>query len=143
MLIEHVGSTAVPGLGGKNILDIMVGETPAHFQRRTNQLKSMGYVFHPENGSKDRLFFVRDTTHYGKTVRIHLHLTNLNDKEWKQKIAFRDYLRSDKAAMLKYAAIKRRAVRIAKGDKERYLKEKEGFINSITRKTVAGSRRRI
>ncbi len=137
LYIEHVGSTAVPGLGGKNILDIMFGDLPYHFKKRIKQLSKMGYVFHPENGSKDRFFFVRDTKYNGKNIRIHLHLTNLKSKEWSETVAFRDYLRANRTAMVKYAAIKKKAAQIAKGDKKLYMKEKEVFIRNAIRKALA------
>lgn len=135
--IEHVGSTAVPGLGGKNILDIMLGDTPHHFKKRIKQLSGIGYVFHPENGSSERFFFVRDTKYKGKNIRIHLHLTNLKSREWKEMLAFRDYLRANRKAAIKYAAIKRKAARNAKGDKKIYMKEKEGFIQNTIRNALA------
>lgn len=137
MHIEHIGSTAVQGLGGKNILDLMIGDVPLHFKNRIKQLSELGYVFHSENGSKNRLFFVRDTKYNGKRVRIHLHLINIKSKEWAEKLAFRDYLKSNKTAMLKYGVIKRKAALIAKGDKGVYMKEKDVFIRSTIRKALS------
>jgi GrpB-like predicted nucleotidyltransferase (UPF0157 family) len=136
--IEHIGSTAVPGLGGKNILDIMVDWSPRGLQRRKNQLERLGYAFHSEDGSRDRLFFVRDTKYIGRNIRIHLHLTNLNSKDWTEALAFRNYLRYDKKAMLEYAAVKRKAASIANGDKSQYLKIKGPFINAAIRKLRTG-----
>jgi GrpB-like predicted nucleotidyltransferase (UPF0157 family) len=138
--IEHIGSTAVPGLGGKNVLDIMVGRPHTHFQKQRDRLKGLGYVFHSEDGSKNRSFFVRDTSYNGRRIRIHLHLTNLKSKDWTEALAFRNYLRANRKSLLAYAAVKRRAARIANGVKERYIKEKSAFIETATHRALADKR---
>ena len=134
--IEHVGSTAVPGLGGKNVLDMLVGLKKGKRQAMKNKLEKLGYDFIPKAGSSRRLFLIRDTHYNGKSVRIHLHLVKFNGIEWKQKIAFRDYLRKNKELVREYEEVKKSAVKLAKGDKATYLKAKSKFINHVTREAL-------
>ncbi|MCW6161421.1 MAG: GrpB family protein [Candidatus Micrarchaeales archaeon] len=134
--IEHVGSTAVPGLGGKNILDILVGIKKPDRRALKGMLEELGYDFMPEAGSQRRLFFVRDARFEGKQMRIHLHLVKFEGTEWKQKISFRDYLRKHKELVKEYERVKKEAVKKANGNKEAYLKAKSRFIDSVTRKAL-------
>ncbi len=140
--IEHVGSTAVDGLGGKNILDIMVGIEHGWPYALAARIERLGYTFMQQSGSTERLFFARDTTRNRLHVRIHLHLTMSMGREWREKVAFRDYLRGNREAMLKYAEVKRRAAGLAHGSKERYMAEKAAFINATTSKALLRARRR-
>lgn len=134
--IEHVGSTAVRGLGGKNILDILVGIRNGRRERIKGKITELGYDFIETSGNARRLFFVRDVKHSGKDIRMHLHLVKFNGYEWRQKILFRNYLRRHRNAMLEYADVKKRAAILAKGNKEAYMKLKEGFINGIMKQAM-------
>ena len=135
--IEHFGSTAVPNLGGKNILDILIGLKNGLKNRNRQEMKSrlegLGYDFIPDAGSPRRFFFIRDIHFKGKPIRIHLHLVKFSGTEWNQKIAFRDYLRKHKELVSEYEKVKKDAVKMANGDKTIYLKVKSGFINRVTR----------
>ncbi|ASI14187.1 GrpB family nucleotidyltransferase [Candidatus Mancarchaeum acidiphilum] len=141
--IEHIGSTAVPDLGGKNILDIIIGIKVCRLKDFKELIKDLGYDFIEDSGTKRRLFFVRDTVYKGKNIRTHLHLVKFDKSDWKQKIAFRDYLIKHKNARIEYANVKKKAVKAANGNKEIYMKEKESFIKGITKKALKPSAERI
>jgi GrpB-like predicted nucleotidyltransferase (UPF0157 family) len=134
--IEHVGSTAVPGLGGKNILDVAVGIRAGTLNEFKKPIENLGYDFVETSGTKRRLFFVRDVSYKGKDIRMHLHLARLNGPDWIQHVAFRDYLVKHKDAVLEYARVKKRAVKAAKGKKKIYMKEKADFIREITKRAL-------
>lgn len=136
IMIEHVGSTAVRGLGGKNILDILVGIRSGRRERIKRKIIELHYDFIETSGNARRLFFVRDAKYSGKDIRIHLHLVKFNGYEWRQKTLFRDYLKKHRNAMLEYADVKKRAAILAKGDKEAYMKLKERFINSTMKRAM-------
>lgn len=138
--IEHIGSTAVPGLGGKNILDVIVGLKKGKCREAKRMLQNIGYDFVSNAGSARRLFFVKDEIFDGRSIRVHLHLIKFNGSEWKQKIAFRNYLRNHKETALEYASVKKKAVKEAKGSKKKYMKAKESFINQITREALREQR---
>jgi len=128
--VEHIGSTAVPGLGGKGILDVMVGVSAGKIQSSKKKLEGAGYLFRPAAGEGARLFFRRDS---GKR-RIHVHLMPFNCADWREKLAFRNYLRGHPEAAAEYAKLKKAAVRKARGNREVYLASKERFIDRIVRK---------
>lgn len=126
--IEHVGSTAVPGLGGKGIVDILVG-----VNELTTELP--GYEYRENASTAERLFFRKD--YNGR--RVHVHLVRLNCRDWKEMIAFRDYLIQHQQAVKEYEKIKKEAVEKAKGDRVTYRKYKREFIERITQQALKDS----
>ncbi len=124
--IEHIGSTAVPGLGGKGILDIAVGVPAVEFPRYKELLESY-YEFRDVASTDERLFFRKD---YG-FGRVHIHLTDINSEDWDNALKFRDYLREHLGAVSEYSRIKQEAVNVAKGEGDVYRKYKEAFIEKI------------
>lgn len=135
--IEHVGSTAVPSLGGKGILDLVVGVGVKEIKKYQNKLIKLGYEFCPDAGDKNRLFFKRDVKRLGKIRRIHLHLTKHQSQNWREMIDFRNFMLGNKSALEQYIKIKKQAVVVAKGDGEKYRKYKEKFIQSILKKSTS------
>ncbi len=91
-----------------------------------------GYKFMPNDGNKNRLFFIKDYVSKGKTKRVHLHLVKYRSKEWFGPIAVRDYLRTNKKELQRYEKIKRKAVKIAKGEGEKYRKVKNNYLQKLT-----------
>lgn len=133
-IIEHIGSTAVLGLGGKGIIDILILVPKTKIQQASKKLQKAGYLFRPSASTPERLFFRTD--YEKKAVRpIHIHLT-FSKKELKEKLAFRNYLLAHPEEIKKYAKIKKKAVRFAKGEGERYREYKEKFIKNIMRKAM-------
>ncbi len=95
MSIEHVGSTAVPGLGGKGIIDIAIGVEKECMEDIKNKLQELGYEFRPSFSTPDRFYFIIYLPDPEEDRRrYHIHLTYLESKEWKELIGFRDYLRA-------------------------------------------------
>jgi GrpB-like predicted nucleotidyltransferase (UPF0157 family) len=130
--IEHVGSTAVPGLGGKGIIDIAIAVEKDCMEAAKNKLQEIGYEFRPPFSTPDRFYFIiylPDPEEY--TRRYHIHLTYPEWKEWKELIGFRDYLKSHPETMEEYADIKREAANTANQDGEQYRKMKEPIIEKI------------
>ena len=131
--IEHIGSTAVKGLGGKGIIDIMIGINIKDIKNISKAIQRKGFIL--INKEKDRWFFEKDYL-YQSVKRIHIQLVKINNKIWKNAIAFRDYLIKDKKARQKYAKIKKTASRLARGDGFLYRKHKNSFINNILEKDI-------
>lgn len=76
VIIEHVGSTAVPGLQGKGIIDITIAVDKQDLKMISQQLQDLCYEFRPALSSPDRLYFITllpDTDE--ETRRYHVHLT--------------------------------------------------------------------
>ncbi len=133
--IQHCGSTSVPGLGGKGILDIVLGAESNNLKEVSKLLQENEYEYKPQGGNKDRLFY--EYIYEGNNPRrVHLHLVVLNGEEWISKLAFRDYLLKNQRKASAYSEIKKEAVRQAKGDKEIYQKIKNVFIDDISKKSI-------
>lgn len=136
LIIEHVGSTAIPGLGGKGIIDIAIKTPKNKLEEFTRKLQKLGYARTLEHQpNENRIFFQRIIKSRGKERRIHLHLT-LNDYFWNTFIAFRDYLRSHNEEREKYAKLKKEAVKHAKGEGKKYRAYKNKFLESLTKKAM-------
>src|SRR3989344_7921369 len=118
--IEHVGSTSVPGLGGKGIVDVLVGVKSKNLPPLIKTLESVGYEFRKKASTPDRFFFRRDYKFSKETRRVHIHLTKFDSKDWNEMIAFRNYLLKYPEDVKKYVKIKKEAVERAKGEGEIY-----------------------
>jgi GrpB-like predicted nucleotidyltransferase (UPF0157 family) len=94
LAIEHVGSTAIPNLGGKGIIDIAIAVAKQELEYTSAILQSLGYEFRPSFSTPDRFYYVIHLPDPEEgSRRYHVHLTYLSSKEWKELIGFRDYLR--------------------------------------------------
>lgn len=133
--IQHCGSTSIPGLGGKGILDIVLGTENNNLKEVAKLLQENEYEYNPQEGNKDRLFY--EYTYCGNNPRkVHLHLVILNSKEWINQLAFRNYLLKNPRKAVTYSEIKKEAVRQANGDKKIYKKIKDIFIDNISKKSI-------
>lgn len=130
--IEHIGSTAVQGLGGKGIIDIIIAVSKKQVNNVKNKLIKSKYKFKPKGGSKDRLFFEKD---YGILLkrRVHIHLTKINSKVWKKDIKVRNRLRKSKKLREEYSNIKKEGVKICKGEGKIYREYKDKFLKRISK----------
>lgn len=130
LAVEHVGSTAVPGLAGKPVLDVGIavgGEGAA--DACIAPLEALGYTHRgPYGDDPRRRYFVRDAG--GERV-AQLHLYILPAAGWDEKLAFRDALRADPALARAYAAEKRRAADAVGWDKGAYSVAKGPFVERV------------
>jgi len=127
--IQHIGSTAVPELIAKPIIDMLMAvKSLKDISGFKSLLENTGYQFR-ENGSNDlKVLFVKGPeerrTHY-------LHITELGSSVWHDDLAFRDYLRTHPAAVSEYQKIKENLASLYTDRREEYTKGKNEFINSI------------
>jgi GrpB-like predicted nucleotidyltransferase (UPF0157 family) len=104
--IEHAGSTSVPGLPAKPIIDIMVAI--ASYPRSMGLIpvvEALGYIFKPHDTVQGRLFFAREREPEIRTH--HLNLAELDSGFWKRQLAFRDALRTHEGIAAEYVELKR------------------------------------
>ncbi len=137
--IEHVGSTAIVGLGGKGILDVAVGVPTSKMATIKKKLTGAGYEFREKASYMDRLFFRKDYFFKKEKRRVHVHITAFGGRDWRRLIGFRDYLSAHPEAVKKYILIKKEGVKKARGEGTVYKKHKEEFILSILRRVGGGS----
>ncbi|MCA0170912.1 GrpB family protein [Bacillus sp. RAR_GA_16] len=139
--VEHVGSTAVKGLGAKPILDIdLVIKSDDDLPAVSKGLQKIGY-FHQEEwsyegreafGRKDQ-FTPWDGNHTN-WMDHHVYVCTQDSKELARHLAFRDYLRSDPDAVAKYDRVKRNLANMAKNRAD-YTMGKTNFITMILERT--------
>lgn len=142
--IQHVGSTAVPGLGGKGIIDIAIAVAKEDMNRVTKQLQELGYEFRPAYSTADRHYFVAFLPDpEEQTRRYHIHLTFISSHDWKGLIEFRDYLRTHPEALEEYAELKRKAVLEANQDGDLYRKIKDPIFRKLLRSAEDEKKREI
>ena len=133
LAIEHIGSTSVPNLGGKGIIDIAIAVHKQDMDSVSQQLQSLGYEFRPTFSTPDRFYFIiyLPDPEEGER-RYHLHLTYPENREWGQFIGFRDYLRNHPDEVEEYAAMKRQAADEAKHEGKHYRKIKEPMFEKVS-----------
>lgn len=134
-LIAHIGSSAVIGLAGKGIIDIMISCSRKDIPAVKKSILKVGY----EQGSssdKDRLFFKMEKRIKNKERRFHLHITPLNHLLWKKANAFRDYLQANKIIAKKYEILKKKAIKECNNEGKRYRELKNEFIAKHTAKAL-------
>ena len=138
--IEHVGSTAVPGLAGKPVLDVAVavaGEPEA--DACIARLAALGYEYRgPYGDDPRRRYYVRDVDG-ARVAQIHLYV--LPAAAWDEKLAFRDALRADPALASAYAAEKHRVAESVGWDKGAYAVAKGPFVERVLAAWRDGRRR--
>jgi GrpB-like predicted nucleotidyltransferase (UPF0157 family) len=128
VLVEHVGSTAVPGLAAKPIIDIMVAyEELPPLDQATEALATIGYEHVPKPEVTESYFFRQ-----GETLdsTIHLHITTVASPFGKQMLRFRDALRASPDLAAEYAVFKRQLAEQFPHDRPSYTQAKGPFIAS-------------
>jgi GrpB-like predicted nucleotidyltransferase (UPF0157 family) len=124
---EHMGSTAVPGLAAKPILDILAGrQTDGERAAIVAALQAGGYIFRGEQGIIGRDFFRR-----GDPRQYHLHLAAIGSTFWNDQRTFRDHLRAHADASAAYEALKRELAARYPRDREAYIEGKTAFVKGI------------
>ena len=132
--IHHVGSTSIAGLAAKPIIDILVvlKETKT-IDRFSAPMQSLGYRVRGEcldaeiPGIPGRFYFSKDTD--GKRTH-HVHACAVGHSEIRDKLAFRDYLRSHPQVAAQYGAMKQQLAIEHRHDNVGYMRGKEAFIRS-------------
>jgi GrpB-like predicted nucleotidyltransferase (UPF0157 family) len=137
--IHHVGSTSIPGLGAKPIIDIMIGVRDLAFvEHCVLSLQSLGYAYLGEYGIPGRHYFrkpagggIQDRTH-------HIHMMRTDHSQWRRHLLFRDFLRSHPEDAKRYDLLKRELAARFGADRDGYTDAKTEFIEGILAKAEAG-----
>lgn len=127
--IEHVGSTSIPGLEAKPIIDIVIAvdSFPAASQL-VPQLEALGYARRPEGDLESRLFLTKGPDH---AVTHHLSLMEEGSPSWVDHVDFRDFLRASAWARNQYLTLKRVLAASYADDRPAYTAKKADFIRHI------------
>ena len=129
-IINHIGSTAIPGIQAKPIIDILVEIAPdADWQRVRAMMEDVGYIC--MSVSENRMSFNKGYTPDGyaeKVFHIHFHVIGDNDE-----IQFRDYLKSHPEVACDYEKLKLRLLPKYRNDRDGYTDAKTEFVRNIVR----------
>jgi GrpB-like predicted nucleotidyltransferase (UPF0157 family) len=139
--IQHIGSTAIPGLAAKPVIDIAIGfEALSQADRCLLLLKNAGYAYEPnlEAALPDRRFLWRVDP---AGQRYHLHLASIYSRLWIDPLVFRDYLRRQPEAVSEYGRLKAALAEACGSDIGAYVDGKADFVEKILILAKAGSPR--
>ena len=129
LTIEHVGSTAVPGLAGKPIVDMDVVVPDGDVGIGITRLAAIGYHHRGDLGIAQREAFRSPTD----TPRHHLYLCPVSSPALRNHLTIRDYLRRHAEVAEAYSALKRRLAVVYEHDMDGYVEAKSEFLISILR----------
>lgn len=134
--IQHIGSTSIPGIPAKPIIDISIGiKSMRNSKSFIKIFEDLGYEYRPEFGGPNiQLLFVKGPeekrTHY-------IHLMKYNGSIWKNDLAFRDFLRGNKARAKEYAKLKEELAKKFVDDRTSYTSSKGNFIHETIKMAKA------
>lgn len=135
--LEHFGSTAIPGLSAKPIIDILIAVRSLAVAQATivEVLRNLDYVYWADNPKKDRMFFVKGMPPFGSKRSHHVHVTEPHGEMW-QRLAFRDYLRAHPKEAEAYERLKIQLAAEHRTDREAYTEAKSAYVESVMRKVA-------
>jgi GrpB-like predicted nucleotidyltransferase (UPF0157 family) len=137
--IEHIGSTSVPGLAAKPIIDILLGATAlAQIEMRIPAIAAHGYRYRPELETvlPQRRYFVKPAD---SPRQFHLHAVELASAFWSDHLLFRDALRAIPCIAKDYGALKSELAARHRDDRDAYTDAKAPFIRSVIERARAQS----
>ncbi|OGT38701.1 MAG: ribosomal-protein-S5p-alanine acetyltransferase [Gammaproteobacteria bacterium RIFCSPHIGHO2_12_FULL_37_14] len=131
--IQHVGSTAIPGISAKPIIDIQIAANSLEEMKviAIPALQKLGYEYWYENPDPERMFFVKGMPPFGEKRTHHVHIVEPTSKHWQEKILFRDYLITHPEIAQKYQQLKIVLAQQYTYDREEYTNAKGEFVNKI------------
>jgi GrpB-like predicted nucleotidyltransferase (UPF0157 family) len=121
--IEHVGSTAIPGLGARNSVDILIGLAQEDTAACVERLQQAGFRYH---------FTKPDWTHLSR-YGYKLHMMPIGCEAWNELLLFRDHLRRHPEAVAAYHRLKQDLARQHGSNGQLYVDGKEEFVRSVVR----------
>jgi len=125
--IQHIGSTAVPGLAAKPVIDILLGlkQIPPSLTQIAN-LKALGYLYCGELGISNRHYFRR-----GMPRTYQIHAVQVDSEFWRSHILFRNFLITHPAAAKQYEVLKRKLAVEFRSDRNQYTNNKAPLIQQL------------
>jgi GrpB-like predicted nucleotidyltransferase (UPF0157 family) len=137
--IHHIGSTSIPGITAKPVIDILVGvrkiEDIDHYN---DAMARIGYEARGEFGLPGRRFFVKGVP----KRKYNVHIYQADDMEMGRHLAFRDYMIDHPDDAKEYSELKQRLALQYKGDMDGYCDGKDAFVKDMEKKAIAWARNR-
>jgi len=133
--IHHIGSTAVPRMRDKPVIDILVEVSSLQsLDEKAGRLEALGYDAKGEFGIPGRRYFRLDDAAGTRTHQVHAYEAGVPDV--RRHVAFRDYLRAHPEVAEEYGALKERLVAAHPGDAAAYVAGKDGFVTDHERRAL-------
>lgn len=133
MRVHHIGSTAVPGLAAKPIIDILLEVKDVNALDEYNpEMERLGYTPKGEYGIPGRRFFLKDL----QNRTHHVHAFNAGSPDVIDYIAFRDYLIAHPQVAKEYGDLKQRCARDCDNDVVKYMNMKQEFVKEHIEKAI-------
>lgn len=130
--IYHVGSTAVPSLDGKNILDILISAKDSeHMNELRDKLVAIGYFPSLNPSPRQDYIFLASRQEETGEGDIHIHLAVANTKTHDSFLIIRDYLRSHNDEADQYSSVKYQYAKQANYDRSAYKKLKTAYVDKL------------
>ncbi len=134
---EHVGSTSIPGMTAKPIIDIIIVIEPAQFEKTKSLLEELGYRDEGDLGIKDReAFKFHDEALKNSLPSHHLYVCPANSQSLNEQCAFREYLKTHKKDRERLNALKWELAEKFDNDRRLYIEGKDALVKEITRKAL-------
>lgn len=144
LALHHMGSTAVPGLSAKPIIDLLAEVRDLEQVDSFNDaLCALGYEPRGEYGIPGRRFFPRRLGDEADTRTHHLHVYQIGHAEVARHLALRDYLRAHRDAAQAYGYLKEDLARRYPWDIDAYLAGKDAFIKDLEQRAVEWAAKRV
>lgn len=137
--VHHIGSTAIPGIHAKPIIDLMpVARSIDELDKGESVIRQLGYRYRGENGIVGRRYCTFDDPSTGRR-RFQVHCFASGSHEIERHLAFREYLRAHSEIALEYDAEKRRCRELHPDDSNAYCEAKADWIAGLLPVALANS----
>ena len=129
IIIDHIGSTSIPKIPAKPIIDIGLGINESmDVKAIVKSLEEVGYIYKGENGISGRHYFVKGSP---ENRKYHIHMFVVNHPDWKNHLLFRNYLINNEELAKEYGKLKINNWKLFKGNRKAYTESKNKFIQNV------------
>ena len=135
--IEHVGSTSIPGMTAKPIIDLVLVINKEKFEGIKALLEERGYLHEGDKGIKEReAFKLKEGIYPSDLAPHHLYVCDRNNEALRNHIAFREFLKTHKEYADELALLKRELADKYDNDRQLYIDGKAALCEEITEKAL-------